>query len=629
MPASELIPCPELTWRVLDNDTGAVIIQSLWHPHQSSFIVRALLPGMPASAALGEFTIPLYGPQDPQFDGCVSQYLQLARGQRVEAYVTGQPTNTPKFSGIITKEPERPLKGRWSIAGADTLWLLQQSQGFHGEAWLGAGINANPNTFNAKDLFAAFYSTRDVVWDDDFSNWGGTSRPGAPASSDYTNSGFVNVTSDPYQQKPAMWSTATGATIAWMRTNTTWGINNQFSPCEIRIQGTMHANDAGPGGTGCEAGIIFLADDASAGSGVLVRAILHLITTGVPANNWSCDVEIWSFSAGTYTNRLTATGIFTPVAGTFTFDLSAVKFIWGNSSTVRAMLNGKDCGVWTTTSFPATTGGVGLRFNSSSTTGSPAVYVNKLKFESRIGTVLWGTPRFGQGLVTTQANSFLNNIELNGQTHLDMILIGAARDGVYLRKTPGNGYKNDRLDYYETPGSDLTQEVVFEDGVNVTEGVLGQVADVFATEIRMTGRPNNNDSGGTYAWSKVQKVGDAALIDTVADYSAQGIYGLRALAEVTGRRKAGLQLQAKELTVLRTPETADRWRELDYVTFHCPRQGIWKASALVISYDYREGATVQKVVLDNYPDKALVQNFLQRMRQPIEQLAASAANRTF
>jgi hypothetical protein len=53
--------------------------------------------------------------------------------------------------------------------------------------------------------------------------------------------------------------------------------------------------------------------------------------------------------------------------------------------------------------------------------------------------------------------------------------------------------------------------------------------------------------------------------------------------------------------VLRDLRTADRWRELDTVTMHCPRVGLNNARVQVLGYIFVEGEGQMDLVGDQYP----------------------------
>src|SRR5439155_22414276 len=118
--------------RVIDQNTGAVVVQDLPHPHRSSWTVRALQQGYPGATALGGATIPLFSPGDDEFKKAKSLYDLLAIGQKVEAYLGPATSGTPRFSAVITDMSKR-LSTNWELTCDDTLIWLQRSQAFYRE----------------------------------------------------------------------------------------------------------------------------------------------------------------------------------------------------------------------------------------------------------------------------------------------------------------------------------------------------------------------------------------------------------------------------------------------------------------------------------------------------------------
>lgn len=593
-----------LKYRVLDNNSGAVIIADLPHPHRSKWTVRALQQGMPGTTSLGDFTIPLYASGSDQFKR--SQYLfnLLAVGQRIEGFLGDVIDGSPRFSGVITKI-RRPLKDDWEISGADSVWLLQQSQLFQGEQILAP--------FPPKFAYDVFKATREIVWDDDFTNWN------SGGSANYHQNNFNFTSSDPYFSMPAIWASITGAGHnSYVVTNSTWGVNAQYAPSEITIQGTLISSTASGASAGGIVGILLLTDNPNTGSGELVRAVIQ--QTGASTGVYTVAVEIWSFSSGAYTLQASNTGVYPSVNNVFTFELKAVIYQWGASRVITAILNGKEAtNHWTTTSLVAS-GGIGVYWEAASGFGgSPGVYINRLRFVSRTGN--WGTNRFGVGATTTSAVQVQNNVQANGQSHLDMLMLASSTDGYWLRKNPGFGYKSDTLDYQANPGVDRSNQIAFEEGRNVLDAQVAPVAELYSTDARVNGIPNSavGDSGGSFTWSKVGNVGDMALIDTVVDVGIPGYGFLRGQAFKAGNRKSN-PMQGQEALIARTPDVLDNWRELDFVMVDIPTLGIYRQKSLVVGYEFTEGDTTQKIWLGQFPDRALVTSQIQHLMRPIEGL---------
>jgi hypothetical protein len=598
------LPAPRLKYRVLDNNTGAVIIPDLPHMNQSSWTVRALQQGYPGATSLGDFRIRLPPAGSNEGKRYRSLYDLLAHGQRVEAFSGDVITGTPKFSGIITFPGlERHLAEPSIVSGADSLWALQQSQMLPGEQILAP--------FTPKFLVDVFKSTRECVWDDDFSGYGGGSGP--HPSTDYTASNWNFTASDPYYGKPAVWASANTPTIAYLTTNTTWGVNSQYAPCIVTVHGVLDgAGTPGPGTVAAEAAILLLTD-ATAQNAIMVRCTLS--QTGASTGLYNVEIDIFTIVAGTYALVAQQTNALTNQPAKFPFELSAVSYQWGASRVFTATINGQNSTAqYLTASVPLTPGGIGLRWSNSAGGAGATVYVNRLTFQSRPGN--WGTQRFTAGSsYSAGPGTVQNSITGSSQTHLDMLLLASSTDGQWLRKTPGYGYKADALDYAVAPGVDRSSQIVFEEGRNVGDSVIGPVSDLFATDAKVNALPGGN-SGGSITWSRLAAAGDMILTDSVADIGVPGFDLLVAYAQLIQDRKTN-PMQAIQLEVLRTAATADVWRELDYVTVHLPSLGVYRERQLIIGYTYVEGQPTQTVWLGQFPDSHVLQQ-LRRMVSPIE-----------
>jgi hypothetical protein len=590
-----------LRYRVVDNNTGNVVIPDLPHLHESSWTVYALQQGFPGSTSIGTFTIPLPPPLSDLYRANQSIYASLAREQRIEAFRGDVIDGSTAFSGIITKLP-RTLTS-YQIEGSDSLYLLQQSQMFPAEQILAP--------FAPHFLYTVFLATRECVWDDDFSGFGGGSGP--HPSTDYTNSNWNFTSSDPFLGKPAVWASAANPTIAHLATNTTWGVNAQFAPCTITIHGTMVGGSDTSASS--EAGILLLSDSTAA-NGVLVRALMR--QTAPSSGLYNIDAQIFTINSGTYTLQAQVQNVFQNLGNTFNFEVGATIYQWGASRVIQCIINGQDTGCQYLTNVLPSSGGIGLRYSEASgQTGSPITYVNRLTFQSRTGN--WGTNRFAQGTNTTGSMTVQNSVAASSQTHLDMLLLAASTDGFYLRKNAGFGYKADSMDYEASPGTDLSAEVIFEEGVNVTDAQVLPVADIFSTDAKVNAIPGG-DSGGSFTWSKLANTGDLILTDTVADIGIPGYSLLTQYAKLVQARKVN-PMQATQITVVRTADTADKWRELDTVLVHIPTLGIYRQASLIVGYTYTEGSAEQTIYLSQLPSGPGLAQAMRRITGPVEYLS--------
>ena len=139
----------------------------------------------------------------------------------------------------------------------------------------------------------------------------------------------------------------------------------------------------------------------------------------------------------------------------------------------------------------------------------------------------------------------------------------------------------------------------------------------------MTSVPGG-DSGGSIIWPRIGAAGDMVLTDTVADVSIPSFTLLARTAAALQAIKANPWL-AKQISVVRDPQTADRWRELDYVTLHSPSLSIAAQKVLVLGYTFTEGLATQTIYLDQYTDAMALS--AERLRRAVEQLANTYASR--
>jgi hypothetical protein len=611
-----------LKYRVLNSNTGAVVIPDLPHPRQSTWTVRALQQGLPGSSTIGDFTIPLYAPGTDEFKKARKWYDLLAPGQKVEGYLGDAIAGFPRFSGVITKL-RRPMSAAWEISGADTLWWLQQSQLFDGEV-CGPGTSAG--------LVAGFMASREVVWDGSYPQ---------------NHGGFSQTNADGQLGLPALYSTSASTVVAY--TNESWNAINEYCwptlptidyASQLTIFGTLI------GGTSvtltATAEVLWLTDTTWA-NGYMARVLMG--QTGAGTGLYNIDVEIWYASGGVPTRQAFVQKVFQNVGPTFPYQLTVTLYnLNATGHHWHLFLNGKDTGLdyaVLDAGQPFASGRIGIRAQTDGTGGGS--YFNKLRFESRTGQAgvgttsgTWGTDRFKAGSVTV-GSATVEQMTAQGQTHLDMLLLASSLDGYQWRKTPVAGYKSDQLDYGPSVGSDLSASVIFAEGVNIeAEGTeVAPVADLFATSSRVNAIPGTT-SGGSMTWpvaangenvgGNPSNGGDIVLMDTVSDLGTPGFALLMGYAQVVAARKAD-PMQAMQVTVTRTPETADKWRELDFVTVHIPTLGVYYERAQVMGYTFAEGQATQTVYLNQFPDRALVKHLLQRLQRPIDYLSTTYVNR--
>lgn len=609
MPA-QAIPA-YLRWRVLDNNTGAVLIPDLPHLHRSQIKVLALQQGYPGASSLGEFSIAIAAPQSDEFRRVQYLFAELSTNLRVEAFLGDVITGDPVFSGIITKI-SRHADG-WTVTGMDSLYMLERSQLFPGEA-LGAGGTA-------LTLVNIASGTPEVVWDDDFSGGLGS----------YTNSGWSTTTADPQFALPGLQTTTPFSRAV---TTTTWNAASQYqwtSPiattaraCMITAQGTMVAGTDTAAAMTAE--VLFLSDSTWA-NGYMGRALMK--QTGVGTGVYTVDAEIWSTVGGVQTLRASAANIFgNPITGTLAFEVKVVVYSLGQNYTVKLWVNGRDSNcVWAFTSAPFASGGIGVR-SAWNAGGSPACYVNRLNFQSRTSPT-WGTKRFGAGTQVATGRILGQTIFSSNQSCLDVMMLASSMDGFFIRKNPGYGYKSDTIDYSSSPGTDLSASIVLEEGVNIdlANSELSYVADALATDVRLNAIPGN-DSGGNFTWSKLASIGDAVLMATASDIGIPGYTLLAQYARIVQARKSEPS-QALQVSFVRTSTACapELFRELDFVTVNIPSYGIVGQVSQVIGYVLVEGDVNQTIFLGQLPARQFIRFLLDRVARPIEYMSTTYLQR--
>jgi len=619
---------PRLAYRLLDPNSGAVVVPNLYHLHQSTWTVRALLAGYPGSSTIGDFSIQLPAPYSEEFKVNAAQYQAILSsankgiGLKVEGYNGDAVAGTPVLSGVITKM-DLPLGAQWVLSGSDTLLWLQQSQLMPGEVLAAPGTGVLPT--HGYEIVEALSGTQEVIWDDDFTNWNGGGS--GHTSSDYTLSNFSFTSSDPVAGQPALTSTSLQPTDAYALTSTSWNKTTQYAFSTVSIHGSMVAGTAGVGATVSEASIILLSDSTWQNGVLLLVALAGTATAGL----FNVTATIYTKSSGTYTLRAGTNTILQNVRSPFSFEVFASIYFNAGRFEVRITINGQDANTLIQGVTVPASGRIGLRF-SASTGGSPAVYVNRIQFHGRNGPSIgsaWGTPRFPLGTINTgSAASIASELSPNQATHLDMMTLAASVDGFALRKNPGAGANADSLDYTASPGTDYSASVVFEEGVNiVAQGSTFQnIADLYGTDAKVNGVPGT-DSGGSVTWGRIGAAGDMVLTDTSADVGPIGFAFLLLYAKAIQSRKAA-PLVAVQLAVARTAELLkanNGWgpREWDTVQVHVPTYVIDHQSAMIVGYTISEASAVVTYYLTQFPESRLPQAPLQAIKRALDYLSTT------
>lgn len=273
----------------------------------------------------------------------------------------------------------------------------------------------------------------------------------------------------------------------------------------------------------------------------------------------------------------------------------------------RMAVNGKDAGiagaVWVSDNVGQYLTPLGTYFSAAASGTAQAWFANLVGISGQQKT-------FAQGTYSSPGMLINNQLSNAGQSYLDINVAAASAEGQYIRYTPSRlstttnidgrtAYSLGTWDYGVTPGTDRSASVVFIEGDNLIDASIEPNAEFFATKTRAVGVPLN-DSGGTAEWINVISANtygiweDNTPIVGPTDWTL-----LRRAAATVIANKTNLN-NAKTITVARDPQTADVWRELDYVTVHAPTIGLNHVKALVMAYDFTEGSQTQTLWLDQF-----------------------------
>lgn len=561
-----------LRYRVVDPNTGAVVVNELPHPHQSEWQVRAYQRGAPTSSMVGSFHIPLHPAGSEAYQAALYDYSQLAYGQKVEGYLGDVLSGPPRYTGLI-REINKSLAGAVEIVGADTLDWLQQSITFQGDRWTG----------KSGDVIVKKYLDDIEVFGDFLpGTTGGSFLPGGTQNP----AGRYTTTTDPNMGGISA-ATATGATNIWAF-GANGNITNANFEGRIDLFGSLTSTSTDTSNAG-DLGLIYASDS---GGNNFFTCEVKLRYSGT-AGLYNVDVAIWQDAAGVFTQKAVIQNVFTNVPVPFPIQLTvwSVNQLGVTPPIVTASLNGTDLSDRLSFQMTSMAGRVGLI--SSVGSGSFQAWADLVTVRKRDDT----SPRFAQGTIASGSGK-AGPLRFTGQTHLDMLGIAATQEGWLLRKSGGAGARADTIDANVNPGSDLSKTVVFEQDVNLSDLQLVANAETYATDVRLAGPPGIN-TGGSVEWTQPLATGSIVLEDTVPSMAPKDFFGGHFAAAAIQASKSNPG-QAKVAIVIRDADTADKWRELDTVTIHAPRIGLDNVKAVVVGYSFKEGAGTQEVLLDSY-----------------------------
>ncbi len=572
---------------------GTLVVDDLHHLHDSTWHVVTMQPGQQGGSAIGDFTIPLYGPKhDMWSDYWFNEYSLIVGGMRIEGYWADSPAGAPAFTGIIVKLDVAVRDGTATLTGLDWIAIEHMSLGLVGEFAVGTtgGLVARDyiavNEYRMMDDMAG-HGVLNGTWNNPGAAWGGP------------------VADEGIQA----WTEADTTGVHLLQHTTNF---SSYSPvCVIEAWFHFSPSVYTAGSIG-ELGLIVGFDGlgASALNGYILRAAL--VGDGGPPDTYHVLAEVGHFTAGTGTIDLSVSCL-TGLTGDHRFQITAIgdcrlagKVIW------RIMINGKDVTAFVTYTASPPTGYVGVRWPGSANVGQ--VWMSQFVFTQRRVNTKW----MKQGNIDTSTGPPAGNIPVNGQSFLDMITFGASIAGCRIRKRTAADFSGDFIDLGVVPtkggaatnvGRDLTGSVKFQWGRNLVDLKLEGNLQSLATEIRMSGDASSA-GGGNVNWVSIlnaQSIGVEAgsLANTIAlteqnvDVGTADALALRRQGENAATIRSAPN-QAKTVTILRTPDVAEMFHELDLVELDCPPVDILDMPALVVGYTFRERSPFMDVQLDEW-----------------------------
>jgi hypothetical protein len=239
---------------------------------------------------------------------------------------------------------------------------------------------------------------------------------------------------------------------------------------------------------------------------------------------------------------------------------------------------------------------------------------------------------FGYGTFGTPVHKFRATQSIP-PTFLDIWTLAATLEGWYWRLTPVSMVTNAATFYnlatvdFNTAaliGTDHSGDIRFVEGDNLLSIRQQGNADTFGSDLQFNGYADSS-SGGVHnarnltAMLKYGWFSGVSMSLNVQDYV--GLYRQGGQAS-TNRGTPGASYVAK---VLRDAGTADKFRELDYITIHAPSIGINNLKLLVLAYTFDEGQPTQTLTLGQYGVADMV--VANRMMPGLNQMAGLFKNR--
>jgi len=581
-----------MKYRVVNRVTRAEVIHDLFHLG-SSWRINAMQPGLSGASAIGDFTITLPPPFTEEYRAHFADYSLLDYFLRIEGYVEAI-AGQPKVAGFITGITED--SGQYVLTGATDPWLAQRQRAFPGE-------NLVEYTYG---MWRYWLGGTEVGFSDDFSgaspltNYTSTHVPGLTSGTwtATTDDGLPSVTC----------STGTGATLL-STTATNLSANDDRSASLLELTGRILVNGTDATNNG-EIGLVFGAD---ANNCTLVK--VRLRRNGTIPNNNTADITCQRWAAGvSVAGPTTVTAALTTVGPTAIPGYADVQ-IQVNIST--STVGG---GIWVTVNGQLIPGGSTTQYQAfdnmqpadlTNVQIGPYFGVPATSTAQAYVASLYTMVRFTNGnsnraaLFTGTFNDTLSNIGVvgtAGPAFLDQFQRATEMEGRYWRYTPQALVPGIRtigsFAWGTSPGTDVSGSVRFLGGDNLVDVLRTPPAAGVSTSVQLNG-PASDSGGQIIARNKSALATYGVIDDNQLNLTAQEYRSLRKNAQsLVGSQ--GSPASAVTLVVLRDPQTADRWRELDIIYAHWPERGISNQIYKVFSYTLEEGSPRQQIQVGQY-----------------------------
>lgn len=589
-----------VSYRILNRITGAEIIHDLVHPHQSTWTVKGMQPGAPGASAIGSFTIPLYPPGSNEFKANWSDYQQLlpglAEGLRVEGYV-GPIAGAPRYAGVIT-DVSIDSAGAFTLSGQSDVWIASKQKPFPGEVF----TNTPSGALNSLGRARSYVGENIVALTDQFNPYTSGNYLSDHLSFGLTAGTWSGTTDDNgINSNVVTDSTGNAATLINKTGTAATGDSdhNQFVECTMRFNASTVSDTTNSG----KAGVLISSSNANSQDLIVAYATIKFNST---TSQFDVDATIQTYVGGVLGTNVSASNVLTNVNDPDGFVPLQLQLLTNryqtafsiNGSVVLQTTNG-------TSYFSPSTGTLypGLFYAVPATGSAPAYFTNLIQGVRTNDSASHTTAPFITGTTGTSAHS-IAWFSILPPTFLDAWGQVATLETWFWRYTPvamspGTHPTMGVVDFGLAPGTDRSTSIIFTEGGNLDSLIQQGNADTFASDSRYGGMATTDGNGVVTSRNIPAMNAYGWLSDNDMSLSVVGWSHLQRQGGLVAANKGapGSSYVAK---VLRDPQTADKWRELDYVTIHCPSIGVYNKKLLVLAYTFTEGTAEQEITLGQY-----------------------------